>query len=234
MQLFSALRRTWDGVVELTSGGESLSLEICQGRILAAHDSTGFLPLGRMLQEASLATPKDLAMAIGQSRRVNQRLGEFLVGQGRLRESILARLINEQTVKRLSRWFDDRRGKLAIFVDESKAPVSVSEREPASVAMFVSALRQAFNQEKLDAALRSVMSAVLLSVPGVSPTTLAFTDPEVRALRTALQGGAYEGLSVRTVIENVERERIARRSEAMFAIFVALSAGLIHAPGFGR
>lgn len=234
MQLFSALRRVWDGVVELSSGGESLALEICQGRILAAHDSTGFLPLGKMLQQASLALPKELALAIGESRRANQRLGEFLVGQGRLRESILSRLLNEQTTARLARWFDDRSGRLAVFVDDSTAPLSASERERASVAMCVSALRQGYNLERLERALSPVMNGVLLSVPGVSPTTLAFTDPEVRALRTALEGGAYEGHSVRTVIDSVERERIARRSEAMFSIFVALSAGLIHAPGFGR
>ncbi len=234
MQLFSGLRRIWDGVVELSSGGESLALEICQGRILAAHDSTGFLPIGKMLQQASLALPKDIATAIGESRRHNQRLGEFLVGQGRLRESILARLLNEQSTARLARWFDDRSGRVAVFVDDSIAPMSVSEREPASVAMCVAALRQGYRPERLERALTPVLGGVLLSVPGVSPTSLAFTDPETRALRTALEGGAYEGLTVRTVIESVERERIARRSEAMFAIFVALSAGLIHAPGFGR
>jgi serine/threonine protein kinase len=234
MQLFSALRRAYDGVIELSSGSELLSLEICQGRILAAHDSTGFLPLGRMLQNSSLATPKDLALAIGESRRANQRLGEFLVGQGRLRESILARLINEQTLNRLARWFDDRRGQIAVFVDEQASPMSASEREPASVAMFVAALRLGYNQERLERALASVMKSVVLSIPGVSPTTLAFTDPEVRALRTTLEGGAYEGLPVRAVIESVEKERIARRTEAMFALFVALSAGFIHAPGFGQ
>lgn len=234
MQLFSALRRAWDGVIELTSGSEFLSLEICQGRILAAHDSTGFMPLGRMLQNASLATPKELALAIGDSRRANQRLGEFLVGQGRLRESILARLLTEQTLARLSRWFDDRTGQIAVFVDEQASPVSVSEREPASVAMLVAALRMGYNQERLERALHSVMKAVVLSVPGISPTVLAFTDPEVRALRTTLEGGAYEGLPVRTVIESVERERIARRTEAMLALFVALSAGFVHAPGFGQ
>lgn len=234
MQLFSALRRAWDGVIELSSGSELLSLEICQGRILAAHDSTGFMPLGRMLQSASLATPKDLALAIGESRRANQRLGEFLVGQGRLRESILARLLKEQTLSRLARWFDERRGQIALFVDDQASPVSVSEREPASVAMFVAALRLGYNQERLERALNSVMRSVILSVPGVSPTTLAFTEPELRGLRTTLEGGAYEGLPVRAVIDNVERERIARRTEAMFSLFVALSAGFIHAPGFGQ
>jgi hypothetical protein len=63
---------------------------------------------------------------------------------------------------------------------------------------------------------------------------LAFTEPEVRALRTTLEGGAYEGLPVRAVIDSVEKERIARRTEAMFALFVALSAGFVHAPGFGQ
>lgn len=234
MQMFSAFRRTWDGVVELSSAGELLSVEIYRGSILSAHDSTGLFPLGRMLQQASLITPKELAQAIGASRRANMRLGEFLVSERRLRESILARLIKEQTEARLAQWFGERRGELAVFVDERNGPTSVGEREPGSVATLVAALRQGSSAGYLERALASVMDAVVLPARGGSPTALSLTDPEIRALRTTLEGGAYEGLSVRTVIENVEAERISRRGEGMFALFVALSAGLIHAPGFGR
>src|SRR5690606_21830753 len=194
--------------------------------------STGLFPLGRMLQEASLITPKELAQAMGASRRANMRLGEFLVSERRLRESILARLIKEQTEARLAQWFGERRGELAVFVDERNGPTRVGEREPGSVATLIAALRRGSSAGYLERALASVMDAVVLPARGGSPTALSLTDPEIRALRTTLEGGAYEGLSVRTVIENVEAERISRRGEGMFALFVALSAGLIHAPGF--
>src|SRR5690606_36305845 len=132
MQLFSALRRTWDGIVELSSSGELVSIELLQGRILAAHDSTGVFPLGRMLQEASLVDSAHLAKAIGESRRANLRLGEYLVLARRLRESTLARLLRQQTEMRLSRWFAGGAGELAIFVDE-RAPRE-RDSEPASLA----------------------------------------------------------------------------------------------------
>lgn len=232
MQLFSALRRTWDGIVELSSSGELVSIELLQGRILAAHDSTGVFPLGRMLQEASLVDSAQLAKAIGESRRANLRLGEYLVLERRLRESTLARLLRQQTEMRLSRWFAGGAGELAIFVDE-RAPRE-RDSEPASLATLVSAMRRGISTDALTGFLSSVADSVVLPAHGMSPTCLALTDPEVRALRTTMEGGAYEGRTVRAVIENVEQERIARRGEAMFSLFVALSAGAIHAPGFGR
>jgi hypothetical protein len=232
MQLFSALRRTWDGVVELSSAGELISIELLGGRVLAAHDSTGVMPLGRMLQEASLVDPAQLAKAIGESRRANLRLGEYLVLERRLRESTLARLLRQQTETRLSRWFAGTDGDLAIFVDARSA--RERESEPSSVATLVAAMRRGISQDALASFLGSVADAVVLPSHGVSPTTLALTEPEVRALRTTMEGGAYEGRTVRAVIECVEKERIARRGEAMFALFAALSAGLVHAPGFGR
>lgn len=232
MQLFSALRRTFDGVVELSSAGELISIELFQGRVLAAHDSTGVMPLGRMLQEASLVSAGQLAKAIGESRRANLRLGEYLVLERRLRESTLARLLRQQTEARLSRWFSGGDGELAIFVD-ARSPRE-RDVEPPSTATLVSAMRKGISHDSLAQYLGSVADAVVLPSRGAAPTSLALTDPEVRVLQTTMEGGSYEGRSVRTVIESVERERIARRGEAMFALFVALSAGVIHAPGFGR
>jgi hypothetical protein len=49
-----------------------------------------------------------------------------------------------------------------------------------------------------------------------------------------MQGGAYEGHCLSAVVDAVVSERIATRREALFALLVGLSGGLVHAPGFGR
>ncbi len=115
-QLFLALRRAWNGVVELSYEGDSLSMEIQAGRIVATYDSSGAHPLGRLLIEASLLDMAGLVQAIGSSRRANLRLGEFLVLHGRMRESILQRLLRRQMELRLGPWLNRPECQLALFL----------------------------------------------------------------------------------------------------------------------
>jgi hypothetical protein len=49
-----------------------------------------------------------------------------------------------------------------------------------------------------------------------------------------MEGGAFEGHSLRSVVEGVEEERIARRDEILLALLVGLSSATVLATGFGR
>lgn len=234
-QLFLALRRAWDGVVELSHEGDSLSIELRGGRIVATHDSSGAHPLGRLLIDASLLDMSGLVQAIGSSRRANLKLGEFLVLHGRLRESILQRLLRRQMELRLGPWLKRPECNLSLFLKpHAKAHPEDGERMPASLAEVVGAWRASADASDLQGYLEEVMDAVVLPVAHTPLTAFGLTEPEVRAVRTTLDGGAYEGRSVRSVIESVVGERISRRHEVMFALSVALSAGVVQAPGFGR
>ncbi len=96
------------------------------------------------------------------------------------------------------------------------------------------AWRPCVDVPELEEHLSSVMDSVVLPALHIPITTFGLTEPEVRAVRTAMDGGAYEGRSIRSVIENVVGERIARRREVMFGLLVALSGGVVQAPGYGR
>lgn len=238
-QLFMALRRAREGVVELSNEAHSCRIELRGGAIFAVTDSSGAHPLGRLLLEAGVIDKPELMRAIGESRRAGVRLGEYLVAQRRLRESTLLRLLRDQTSHRLAAWFAGRGGALSVIVRESRSSTRNTlvdtEVAPESVAQLVLALRRAQDAVALEFLLAPALDAVVLPARGAeSPETLGLTGPEARVLELTLEGGAFEGRSVRSVITSAVDERLARPVEAAFALFVGLSAGILHAPGASR
>jgi serine/threonine-protein kinase len=233
-QLILALRRAPSGLIELCSASGSATLELAAGRLVAVADSGGHAPLGRLLVEQGVLAPGDLLGAIGAARRAGLRLGEYLVHQRRLRESTLLRLLRQQSDARLAPWLHAPEGTLTVFLAPGQRLGDVLEAPPESVAQLVGALRASLSPEELTRRLEPVQDAILLPAPvHDDPAHLGLTAPEVRVLQTTQRGGVYEGRSVRHVLSLAFDERIARRSEAAFAVYVGLHAGLLQAPGFG-
>jgi hypothetical protein len=233
-QLFMALRRARSGAIELSDGESLLVLELKEGNVIATHDSTGRFALGALLVEESLITSSELILAIGESRQQGLRLGQYLVLNGLLRESVLARALKKQLNSRLLPWMTKARGKLAVYTRDTYAGVDSYSSMPASYGQVVSAMRPGFSEADLERVLHGVLDAIVLPNHGASMVEFGLTDPEVRALHTVMPEGSYEGYSVRRVVDSVAQERIARRKDALFALFIGLSAGMIQAPGFGR
>ncbi len=237
-QLSMALRRTRDGLIVLSSDSASLLLELKGGRIIAAHDSSGQALLGRLLVTQGILGPHELPAAIAESKQKGLRLGEYLVAERRLRESALRRSLAEQIGLRLGPWLATPAGHLAVHLEQGGASLRPSDRpsdvegEPDSLAQLVSVARSALEMAALQGLLAHVQDSVLLPNAGADPATLGLTPAENRALAAVLDGGAFEGRSVRLVIEGISRERWAQPREATFAILMGLCAGLVHASGF--
>lgn len=236
-QLMMALRRTRNGIVQLTRKDSSLDLEVRRGRIIAVHDSASDDKLGDRLVQAAIIGEAELALAITESRAAGVRLGEYLVQHRRVRESTLRRLLDEQTQARLLLWMNQgETGSLAVYLGpfESLAGGLIPEGdlEPESVEQLVSVLRQALPPDALKLHLAPVLDAVLLPTPGADAGHLGLTPPEGRALTAVLEGGACEGQVVREVLGTLTNERIARYRESAFALLVGLCSGRVHAPGF--
>lgn len=237
-QLSVALRRTRDGMIVLSHETASLLLELKGGRIVAAHDSTGLAPLGQLLVAQGILGPHELPAAIAESQRKGLRLGEYLVGERRLRESALRRSLAEQVTQRLAPWLSVAAGHLAVHLGDGMTNVRPSDRpsdiegEPDSLAQLVSVSRSALDMPSLQTLLSHVQDSVLLPSTNADPASLGLTPPETRALAAVLEGGAFEGRSVRLVIEGISKERLAQPKEAAFAILMGLCAGLVHASGF--
>lgn len=238
-QLAMALRRTRDGLIVLSSEVGQLSLEVRGGRIIAAHDSTGHAPLGRLLVAHGILGPHELPAALAESREQGRRLGEYLVSARRLRESALRRCLAEQVTERLGPWLSGATsGHLAVHLLDGLPAKRPSDRpsdidgESDSLAQLVSVARGALDMTVLQGLLAHVQDSVLLPTTGADPATLGLTPPESRVLSAVLEGGALEGRSVRLVIEGITRERLAQPREAAFSILMGLCAGLVHASGF--
>ncbi len=233
-QLFLALKRARTGVIELSDGEAVFMLELKEGQVISTHDSTGRAALGYLLAEESLIASSDLVIAIGESRQQGLKLGEYLVLNGHLRESVLARTLKTQLQTRLIPWMAKPRGKLAVYTRDGSGGLDNYSQTPSSYGQVVSAMRPAWGEADLERVLHGVMDAIVLPNHGTSMLEFGLTDPEVRALNTVMPGGAYEGYSLRRVVDSVAEERIARRRDTLFALFIGLSAGTIQAPGFGR
>lgn len=234
-QLFLALRRARDGAIELNDGSSALLLELKDGNIVSTHDSTGQSAMGILLVEDSLISSTDLVYSIGESRQLGLKLGQYLILNGQLRESALVRILKTQLNRRLAPWLVKPSGKLAVYTRATPRQISDFAQTPSSYSQIVSAMRPCFIDSELERVLESVMDAIVLPTQhGASMLELGLTDPEVRALTTVMPEGAYEGHSVRRVVDCVSQERVARRRDALFALFIGLSAGIIQAPGFGR
>ncbi|HSC86914.1 MAG TPA: DUF4388 domain-containing protein, partial [Polyangiaceae bacterium] len=236
VQLLLGLRRVGTGGVEISDEGRTLYLELRGGRIVAAHDSTGQHPLGRLLVEESILDAARVSSAIAACRQANLRLGEYLVVERHIRQSALERLLRLQMERRLASCFDYEGGRLVTLIgDGAQAQVPDAEQLPESVVQVVAALREGLSQAALVHHLEPVLDAIVLPAPGpFDVTSLGLTGPEGRALTTVLEGGALEGRSARKVVETLVEERLARPAEARFALLVGLWLGAIRASGFGR
>lgn len=236
IQLFQALRRVNTGGVEISGSGRTLYLEVRSGRIVATHDSAGQEPLGRLLLEEAILDKSVIVSSIGESRRMGLRLGEYLVLERRLRESVLLRLLRTQIERRVASWLQGQSGRVVTLLAEDPRSVAAeTDLFPESLAQVIPVIRQALSPVRLAQLLAPVQDAVLLPAPpGADLSSLALTAPEARVLLTTLDGGMMQGRSLRTVLETLVAERLARPQEAQFALFLGLCTGLIYASGFGR
>ncbi len=236
-RLLRALREVEDGVVEMhekSEGGARLAIELTAGRIVAVHESTGIMPLGRMLLDASLILPSDLPEALGESRRAHLRLGQYLVLHGRLRESLLLRLLRNQAEARLSAWFSKDAGYISTFKKSLSRP---ENHLPESCSELLHIFRKVMYSPAfsgLDCYLEPVLDAVVLPQAQFSVELLSLSAPESRVLATVLEDGVYVGHSIRYIIKAIATERIATKKEAIFSLLAGLSLEVIGAPGFGK
>lgn len=234
LHLFSALSRVTNGGVELKQDDRSLYLEIHEGRIIAAHDSSSPYQLGRLLIEENVMSKGELDTVLMASRTTGQRLGQSLASADRLREGVLGRVLSRQFRLRLSAWMKTMDGRISALSHDGHAR-DISLDPPESIAQVVEALREIWSTENMEARLQPVLESICLPAGSVeNAEAYGFSPGEWRALRTVLPDGALEGKSIGRALSIIVEERLARKREAQFAILIGLSAGLIQAPGFAE
>jgi hypothetical protein len=233
-QLFSAVRREVSGLCAARSGERARRLFFRGGAVeFVASTDTAEL-LGELAVAEGAVAAAELDDCLLEAAETGVHLGEVLMARGHLRATAVARLLSEQRERRVASMFAWTGGVLSF-----DPTVDSGERLPTGAAgghaLITSAARRGFSDEDLAHVLAPLRNAPLMATDlTLDPAQLGLTSPELRALRLVLPGGICENAPLRTLVDTARAERLARGREALFAAFIALSAGLLTTPGWHR
>jgi hypothetical protein len=155
-------------------------------------------------------------------------LGEILVSMGALARPVLERELRDQLEARFLELFALRSGTLAFFDGIRSGEDEVSANLPP-LALVTQGVREAYDIEEIAALLAPTSRAVLRrgDIPESSAAELGLLDPELAALSGAVAAG-----TITRLVANAPKEgRMMTRPDALRAVFVGLSRGILAAPG---
>jgi hypothetical protein len=183
--------------------------------------------LGVRLAADGLVEPSSLTQAIELRARGAMHLGEILVSMGAIAPSVLARVLVAQLEERFQELFALRNGTLAFFEGVTSGEPGTRSRRPGAT-LVTRALRECYDIEEVAAMLAPTSLAVLRrgEVADGAVEELGLTEPEAAALAAAVSSGTISRL-----VANAPKEGLMTRPDALRAVFVGLSRGLLAAPG---
>jgi len=183
--------------------------------------------LGEHLIASAGVLRVEIEMALSMLPRFGGRLGDALVGLGVVRPVELVRAIHQQTVTRYLELFRWKTGEVAFDPGAS----SGEETFPLGVDPFDlvgRGVRQSYPPEELETWLESFGDAPL--APATSPLlrrdALRWTDAEARVLL------ALDGPTPVAEFLGEQKARPDVGGEAVHAVFLGLSYGILALPGF--
>jgi hypothetical protein len=184
--------------------------------------------LGRRLVQAGLVTEEAVALALG--RQPPLRLGEALVSFGALGAAQLVRELSAQLEERVAELGHWRAGELRFFPDVTLPEAfRLKTREP-SLSLATRLVREGHPAGDIATFLRPFTREVLVrpaSPPrGIVVEALGLSDAEARALAEVPSGTVVRDAVTRAT------QRGASMAEALLAVFVGLTAGLLQVDGF--
>jgi hypothetical protein len=233
-QLFDAVRREVSGLCEVRSGERARRLFFRGGSVeFVASTDTAEL-LGELAVAEGAVGAAELDDCLLEAAATGSHLGEVLMTRGHLRATAVARLLTEQRERRIASMFAWTGGVLSL-----DPTLESGERLPSGAGpgygLITAAARRGFGDEELAHVLSPLRNAPLVATDlELDPAQLGLTHPELRALRLVLPAGTCQDAPLRALVDTARTERLARGREALFAAFIALSAGLLTTPGWHR
>lgn len=227
--LFDLVLRGETGVLVAKSGRRQKRIYFDDGTVRFISSTDRGELLGSRLVHAGLASKADVERAlVACSERGQGHVGEALVDIGVLRPMSLLRALVEQIEARfddLLRWTE---GDLW-FVRGEQAGEDRIRAQLSSAELLTRAVRAGYGERELLAFLGPLRAEPIARVPGarITPARLALPIAERRALELA--GGSP---SLESLVARLAAEDVATPEQALRALFVGLSAGLIAMPGW--
>lgn len=224
--LYQAVRNRVTGTLVVRSGERARRLFFREGEIVFVASSDGAQLLGELLLADGAIVTEELDDCLVEASDTGCRLGEVLLARGHVRPSSLARLLNRQREERLATMFAWSSGAIAFHPGEKSGEPPVPG--PGGYSLVSATVRTGFGDDALGHAMAPLRNSKLVETARkLEPTTLALTEAELRCLRLVLPGGSCHGATLRQVVESCRGERLCRGREALVALFIGLSAGLI-------
>jgi serine/threonine-protein kinase len=226
--VYQAVREGRTALLVVRSGERARRIYVREGQIEFVASTDAAHLLGELLMAEGAIAPDELDDCLVKAAETGGRLGEVLTARGHLRQSTLLRLLSQQREQRLASMFAWTSGSLSVLPGEPSGEPVLSGA--AGAALVSAAVRRGLGDDVLAQALAPLRNAVIVpSGANFEPTLLGLTDSELRCLRLVLPGGALREAPLRAVVEMCRTERLCRGREALLALFIALSAGLLSA-----
>jgi len=183
--------------------------------------------IGMRLAAEGLVEPAALTQAVELRARGAMHLGEILVSMGAIAPSVLERELVAQLEARFQELFSLRTGTLAFFEGVTAGEQSPRSRHPGAT-LVTRAIREAYDIEEIAALLGPTSRAVLRRGEAAEGAVaeLGLTEPETAAL-----GAAVSASTIGRLVANAPKEGLMTRADALRAVFVGLSRGILAAPG---
>jgi hypothetical protein len=185
--------------------------------------------LGARLVDAKLVTQSAVARSLVLASEAGSvHLGEMLVRRGLLRPTELLRALVDQLESRFVELGSWRSGQIAFFPGERSADeLPPSPRSPYE--LISAAVRKGYGEEELADLLEPWWDEPIARNPacGLGASELGLTPAELAVLKVAV-AAAGVGAILRVVLGR----GLARREEALRAVYVGLSSGCLVSPGW--
>ncbi len=227
--LFDLVLRNETGVLVAKNGRRQKRIYFEDGAVRFISSTDRGELLGTRLVHGGLVSPADVERALVQAATSGEgHLGETLVELGVLRPMLLLRALVEQVEARfddLLRWTE---GELW-FVRGEQPGEDRLRSQASSAELLTRAVRAGYGERELVQLLGPLRAEPIARIPGArtTPARLALPIAERRALELAPGSPSLEMLLARLAADGV-----ATPEQALRAVFVGLSAGLVAMPGW--
>lgn len=230
--LYRVANQRLTGVFVVRNGERARRVFFHDGSVEFVSSTDAAQLLGEMLTSQGVIDADEVDDCLVEAAETERRIGEVLTGRGHVRASSLARVLRQQQEERLATMFGWTSASLAFVPGERSGEPPVAGGE--SRGLISAAVRTGFQDDDLAHALSPLRNAALRPAGDgeqetQDPTILGLTAPELRCLRLVLSGGVRAATPLRQVVETCRNERLCRGREALLALFIGLSAGLVSA-----
>jgi hypothetical protein len=227
LALFELARRRETGLLVARSGRQQKRVYFRQGspEFVASTDREELLGV-RLLQEGAV-TERELYDALVVGARQGRRLGDVLLGAGRLSPRVVLRGLSEQLLERMVQLASWTNGDFSWIPGAEPNERGVRHRA-SGIAIVARAIHEAYDDAEVATLLGEVRSARLSGgAVRLDLTDLGLTPSQLRALDLAPDAGSLNAL-----VADLQRNARIGVRDTLRGVFMGLSCGLLRVPGW--